>query len=76
MSKVDAFCNALRLFRLGYSWGGTVSLVVPYDLDSMRTTWPAGIARGTVVRFCVGLETVEDLQADIMQALRGVVAGG
>jgi cystathionine beta-lyase/cystathionine gamma-synthase len=29
-----------------------------------------------VVRFCVGLETVEDLQADIMQALRGVVAGG
>ena len=53
-----------------------MSLVVPYDLDSMRTTWPAGIARGTVVRFCVGLETVEDLQADIMQALRGVVAGG
>lgn len=73
-SKVDAFCNALRLFRLGYSWGGPISLVVPYDLASMRTTWPAGIARGAVVRFCVGLETVEDLQADIMQALR-VVAG-
>lgn len=68
--KVDAFCNALRLFRLGYSWGGPISLVVPYDLASMRTTWPAGIARGAVVRFCVGLEAVEDLQADIMQALQ------
>ncbi len=75
-SKVDAFCNALRLFRLGYSWGGTVSLVVPYDLDSMRTTWPAGIARGTVVRFCVALHPVEDPHADTMQAVRGAVAGG
>ncbi|MEN9373147.1 MAG: hypothetical protein RIR79_699 [Pseudomonadota bacterium] len=68
-AQVDAFCDALRLFRLGYSWGGPISLVVPYDLQSMRTTWPAGIARGTVVRFCVGLESVDDLQADIAHAL-------
>ena len=32
--------------------------------------WPAGIARGTLVRFAVGFEAPEDLQADITQALR------
>lgn len=70
--QVDAFCDALQLFRLGYSWAGPVSLVVPYDLRSMRTVWPAEIARGTVVRFSVGLEAVADLQADIAQALRAM----
>jgi cystathionine beta-lyase len=35
-AQVDAFVEALRLFRLGYSWGGPVSLVVPYDLRAMR----------------------------------------
>lgn len=67
--KVDAFCDALRVFRLGYSWGGPISLVVPYDLASMRTVWPRHLAEGTVVRFAIGLEAVEDLQADIDRAL-------
>ena len=67
--QVDAFCDALQLFRLGYSWGGPISLVVPYDLATMRTAWPEHLARGTVVRCSIGLEAVEDLQADIAQAL-------
>jgi cystathionine beta-lyase len=70
--QVDAFCDALKLFRLGYSWAGPVSLVVPYNLRSMRERWPAEIAQGTVVRFAVGLEAVSDLQADIAQALRAM----
>lgn len=65
-AQVDAFCDALRLFRLGYSWGGPVSLVVPYDLPSMRPHWPHP---GVLVRFSVGLEAVEDLQADLATAL-------
>jgi cystathionine beta-lyase len=68
-AKVDAFCDALELFKLGYSWGGPVSLVVPYDIPSMRTpgTWPH---RGTLVRFSVGLEDPASLQHDLEQALR------
>ena len=73
-AQVDAFCDALRLFRLGYSWGGPISLVVPYELKTMRSTWPAHLARGTVVRFSVGLESVADLQADLAQALEKLVA--
>jgi cystathionine beta-lyase len=68
-AQVDAFCDALRLFKLGYSWGGPMSLVVPYELASMRVGWPAHLARGTLVRFSVGLEAVADLQADLVQAL-------
>ena len=67
--QVDAFCDGLSLFRLGYSWGGPFSLVVPYDLTEMRPGWPAHLARGTVVRFATGLEAVADLQADLSQAL-------
>ena len=36
-------------FALGYSRGGPISLVVPYDLASMRETWPAHLARGTLI---------------------------
>ena len=68
--QVDAFCDALRLFRLGYSWGGPMSLVVPYDLSEMRERATPQLVPGTVVRFCVGLEDVEDLRADLAQALR------
>ena len=73
-AQVDAFCDALRLFRLGYSWGGPISLVVPYELETMRSTWPAHLAQGTVVRFSVGLESVADLQADLAQALEKLAA--
>jgi cystathionine beta-lyase len=64
--QVDAFVDALRLFRIGSSWAGPVSLVVPYDLAPMRArpTW-----RGTVVRFSIGFEAVGDLIADCTQAL-------
>lgn len=65
-TQIDAFCDALRLFKLGYSWGGPVSLVVPYDIPSMRRDWPH---KGVLVRFSVGLEAVADLQADLAAAL-------
>jgi len=68
-AQVDAFVDALRLFRLAYSWAGPISLVVPYDLARSRGRWPAQVTPGTVLRFAVGLEDPQDLQADIAQAL-------
>ncbi len=69
-ARVHAFCDALQLFKLGYSWAGPISLVVPYDLTAMRPG-VAGDAAGTeLVRFSMGLEAVADLQADLEQALR------
>ena len=67
---VDRFCDSLQLFKLGYSWGGPISLVVPYDIGLMRDAsvarWPH---KGTLVRFSIGLEDVDDLRADLAQAL-------
>jgi cystathionine beta-lyase len=73
-AQIDAFCDALALFKIGYSWGGPVSLVVPYDLASMRQSWPAYLAQGTLVRFSVGLEAAADLQADLALALDGLLS--
>jgi cysteine-S-conjugate beta-lyase len=74
--QVDAFCDALKLFKLGYSWGGPMSLIVPYDIPSMRSrslgTWTH---KGVLVRFSVGLEDPEDLQADLAQALEALRRG-
>jgi cystathionine beta-lyase len=67
-AQVDAFVDALRLFKIGYSWGGPVSLVVPYDLNGMRADRSA--LPGHLVRFSIGLEAVSDLQADLAQALK------
>ena len=72
--QVDAFCDSLKLFKLGYSWGGPISLVVPYELKSMRRGWPPHLKNGTLVRFCIGLEALVDLQADLAQALQVALA--
>lgn len=66
-ARIDAFCDSLRLFKLGWSWAGPISLCAPYDVASMRKApWPH---KGGLVRFAVGLEAVADLQADLAQAL-------
>jgi cystathionine beta-lyase len=46
-----------------------MSLVVPYELATMRTTWSSHLRQGTLVRFSIGLEDADDLQADLAQAL-------
>ena len=67
-SAIDQFCSQLQYFHLGYSWGGHVSLVMAYQLDAMRQHGRGAVADGHLVRFCVGLEEVNDLQADLAQA--------
>lgn len=67
-TQVDAFCDTLMLFKIGYSWGGPVSLVVPYNIASMRSDWPAQLQPGFLVRFSTGFESADDLMADLSQA--------
>jgi cystathionine beta-lyase len=71
--QVDAFCNALNLFKIGYSWGGPISLVVPYQLRTMRVAWPAHIQAGHLVRFSTGFEHVDDLRSDLDQAFNAAL---
>ena len=66
--QVDAFVEAMRLFRIGYSWGGPMSLVVPYKVQGMRRFGLLAGQRGSLVRLAIGLEDVGDLIADLDQA--------
>jgi cystathionine beta-lyase len=63
--QVIAFADRLRLFKIGFSWGGVTSLVVVYpNLDR-----PGRNYGGRLVRLNVGLEEPSDLIADLAQAL-------
>ncbi len=61
---VDALLNTVKLFGMGYSWGGFESLVIPFDCADYRTAskWAPG---GPTLRLHIGLENVSDLKADL-----------
>ena len=64
-SQVVTFVEALKLFDIGYSWGGANSLVITYhDLDR-----PSPELGPLLVRLNIGLEDPADLIADLDQAL-------
>ncbi|UMR29110.1 cystathionine beta-lyase [Massilia sp. MB5] len=65
-AQTDRFVDSLKLFKIGYSWGGANSLCVPYRIQAMRSQWKED---GTLVRFNIGLEDPDDLIADIEQAM-------
>jgi cysteine-S-conjugate beta-lyase len=64
--QIDRFVDSLKLFGIGFSWGGAHSLCVPYRIQTMRANWTAP---GQLVRFNIGLEDPADLTADIEDAL-------
>jgi cystathionine beta-lyase len=70
---VHAFLDALKLFGLGYSWGGFESLVIPFDCATFRavTQWTPG---GPTLRFHVGLEDAADLIADLERGFAALAA--
>ncbi|MGE8559104.1 MULTISPECIES: PLP-dependent transferase [unclassified Acinetobacter] len=69
LEDIRRFCDALELFKLGFSWGGPVSLVMLYNLKDMRVLEHSHLKDGLLVRFCIGLEHPEDLVQDIQHAL-------
>lgn len=67
-----AFLDALRIFGLGYSWGGYESLAVPVFLGDRVVA--KGPYDGPLIRLQIGLEDVEDLKADILRGLAAAAA--
>ena len=61
---VDTMLNTLKLFGMGFSWGGFESLAIPFDCNASRTAtkWAPG---GPTLRLHIGLENVDDLKADL-----------
>ncbi len=70
-NDADGFLDALKLFGLGFSWGGFESLALACDPQLKVRRYPKAYG-GPVVRLHVGLEDPDDLIADLAQALAGV----
>ena len=71
---VVRFSDALRLFRLGVSWGGHESLIFPARIGATIPDMPINSlvefdVPHTLVRLSVGLEEAGDLWADLDRAL-------
>jgi len=64
--QVHAFVDALKLFQVGYSWGGVASLAVAYNFGRIPGRPPYD---HRIVRLNIGLEATDDLIHDLEQAL-------
>jgi cysteine-S-conjugate beta-lyase len=67
-SRVDAMLDGMRLFKMGWSWGGFESLIIPANVARAKRTIPWE-TRGPYLRLHVGLEDVDDLIADLADGL-------
>lgn len=65
---VEAFLNTLKLFGLGFSWGGFESLAIVCD-PQFKVRKRRHDYGGPVIRLHIGLENPEDLIADLRHAL-------
>ena len=64
-AQVERFVDGLKLFKIGYSWGGVTSLVMAYP--HLRRPNPVDGPR--LVRLNIGLEHPADLIIDLEQAI-------
>jgi cystathionine beta-lyase len=70
---VDALLDTVKLFGMGFSWGGFESLIIPFDCNEYRTAtkWSPG---GPTLRLHIGLENVDDLKADLERGFAALKA--
>jgi cysteine-S-conjugate beta-lyase len=66
--SVRALLKSLKLFAMGFSWGGYESLIVPINSNVTRTAtrWAP---EGEFLRVSIGLEHPDDLIADLERGL-------
>ena len=66
--QVHAFLDALKLFGLGFSWGGFESLAIYCDPQLSRRSVKRDFG-GPLIRLHIGLESPADLIADLRDGL-------
>lgn len=66
--RIGAMVDDMRQFKMGFSWGGFESLILPSDPARVRTAtdWQAP---GPLLRLHIGLEDPADLIADLDDGL-------
>jgi cystathionine beta-lyase/cystathionine gamma-synthase len=72
MDKIETFCNSLKRFLMAVSWGGHESLIIPVAATMKRQEYDPTNPEHQLIRFYIGLESVEVLMEDIEQALQKI----
>jgi len=67
-AAIDAFLDALKIFGLGFSWGGFESLAIWCD-PQLKVRKFAKDYGGPLFRLHIGLESPDDLIADLRAGL-------
>ncbi len=73
--QIKSFCNELKLFKLGYSWAGPISLVMFYELNGPYRKKHGLIDANSpnyLVRLAIGLESLDDLVSDLKNAFKQI----
>ena len=73
-AQLAALCERRHHFKIGYSWGGFESLIMPAKISALRTVRPW--TGGPLVRLHCGLEDPQDLIKDFEQGLVAMAAAG
>lgn len=73
--QLDTFLEAMKLFGMGFSWGGYESLLIPCcdQLNRLKSDRVHKRA-GPLLRIHAGLEDADDLIGDLEQAFEAMVA--
>lgn len=66
-AQLAAMLDNMRLFGMGYSWGGFESLIVPCEIPRTVTSFET---EGQLLRLNIGLEHVDDLKADLQDGFK------
>lgn len=65
-NDLAALVDHMDYFRMGFSWGGYESLILPARFERSATKWDAA---GPLLRLNIGLEDVDDLYDDLNKGL-------
>ena len=67
-AQTAALIDHLAHFGIGFSWGGFESLILPVELDGIRTATSPD-SGGQIIRLSIGLEDAADLIVDLGRGL-------
>lgn len=73
--RLAAMLDRMRLFRMGWSWGGYESLIIPTDPNRLRTVSHIDVG-GPCLRLHIGLEDPDDLIADLDDGFQRLLGRG
>ena len=74
-AELAAYLDNFSLFSMAYSWGGFESLILanqPEQIAHIRPDAEVDFS-GTLIRLHIGLENVDDLQADLAAGFARIV---